>query len=76
MLHPAFFSYLKLMKRFCLNFIHISFISATAFEESILGPLIEFFFGFPGGSDSKESACNVGDLGSVPGVGKIPWRRE
>ena len=24
-----------------------------------------FFFGFPGGS---ESACNVGDLGSVPGL--------
>ena len=22
---------------------------------------------FPGGSDGKESACNVGDLGSVPG---------
>ena len=58
------------MKRFCLNFIHISFISATAFEESILGPLIEFFFGFPGGSDSKESACNVGDLGSIPGLGR------
>ena len=24
----------------------------------------------------KESACNVGDLGLIPGVGKIPWRRE
>ena len=23
---------------------------------------------FPGGSDGKESACNVGDLGSVPGL--------
>ena len=32
---------------------------------------------FPGGSDSKESACNAGDLGLIPGlVGKIPWRRE
>ena len=30
------------------------------------------FLGFPGGSDSKESACNVGDLGSVPGVGRSP----
>ena len=28
--------------------------------------------GFPGGSDSKESACNVGDLGSVPGLGRSP----
>ena len=31
---------------------------------------------FPGGSDSKESACNAGDLGSVPGLRKIPWRSE
>ena len=28
--------------------------------------------GFPGGSDSKESACNEGDLGSIPGLGKSP----
>ena len=28
------------------------------------------------GSDSKESTCNVGDLDSIPGLGKIPWRRE
>ena len=26
--------------------------------------------GFPGGSAGKESACNVGDLGSVPGLGR------
>ena len=26
--------------------------------------------GFPGGSDSKESACNVGDLGSIPELGR------
>ena len=30
------------------------------------------FLGFPGGLDSKESACNVGDLGSMPGVGRSP----
>ena len=38
--------------------------------------------GFPGGSDGKESACNAGDPGSIPGLGrslgeghlpKIPW---
>ena len=28
--------------------------------------------GFPGGSDSKESACSVGDLGSIPGLGRSP----
>ena len=26
--------------------------------------------GFPGGTGCKESACNVGDLGSIPGLGK------
>ena len=28
--------------------------------------------GFPGGSDGKESACNVGDLCSIPGWGRSP----
>ena len=27
---------------------------------------------FPGSSDSKASACNVGDPGSIPGLGKFP----
>ena len=31
---------------------------------------------FSCGSSGKESACNVGDLGSVPGLGRFPWRRE
>ena len=30
---------------------------------------IKISMGFPGGSDSKESACNTGDLGSIPGLG-------
>ena len=28
--------------------------------------------GFPGGSVSKESACNAGDLGLIPGLGGSP----
>ena len=28
--------------------------------------------GFPGSSDGKASACNVGDLGSIPGLGSSP----
>ena len=40
--------------------------------------------GFPEGSACKEPACNAGDLGSIPGLGKFPgegnqkisWRRE
>ena len=27
---------------------------------------------FPGGSDGKESACNEGDLGSIPGSARSP----
>ena len=28
--------------------------------------------GFPGGSDGKEPACNGGDLGLIPGLGRSP----
>ena len=28
--------------------------------------------GFPGGSDCKESACNAGDQGLIPGLGRSP----
>ena len=31
-----------------------------------------FGYIFPGGSDGKESACNVGDPGSIPGLGRLP----
>ena len=36
------------------------------------GDLPLYLMGFPGGSDGKESACNVGDLGSIPGLGRFP----
>ena len=29
-------------------------------------------WGFPGGSAGKESTCRVGDLGSIPGLGRSP----
>ena len=28
----------------------------------------QFYLGFPGGSDGKESACNAEDAGSIPGL--------
>ena len=31
-----------------------------------------YLLGFSGGSDSKESACNAGDLGSIRGLGRSP----
>ena len=32
--------------------------------------------GFPGGSEVKVSACNAGDLGSIPGSGRSPGERN
>ena len=36
------------------------------------GLSIQVNIGFPGGSAGKESACNAGDLGSIPGLGRSP----
>ena len=33
-----------------------------------------YIYGFPCGSDSKEFACNVGDLGSIPVSGRFPGK--
>ena len=30
--------------------------------------------GFPGSSDGKKSACNAGDSGSIPGLGRPPGK--
>ena len=39
-----------------------------------MGLISQLYFAtlFLGGSDGKESACNVGDPGSVPGSGRCP----
>ena len=31
---------------------------------------------FPGDLDGKESACNVGELGLIPGLGRSPGERK
>ena len=46
----------------CLYFLHF---------QNLL-TLKRVLWGFPDGSAGKESACNVGDLGSVPGLGRSP----
>ena len=43
-------------------------LKGYATHSSILG----FQYKFAG----RESTCNVGDLGSIPGLGRFPWRRE
>ena len=41
----------------------------------ILTSLLLHFWGFPGGSEVKASACNAGDLGSIPGSGRSRRRK-
>ena len=38
----------------------------------ILGCALIIIMVFPGASYSEESACNVGDQGSIPGLGRSP----
>ena len=38
--------------------------------ERLTGEYREYYSGFPGGSDSKEPACNVGDPGLISGLGR------
>ena len=35
-----------------------------------------FALGFLGSSTGKESTCNAGDPGSIPGLESFPWRRD
>ena len=45
----------------------------TGFSEPVPPfPILIVTWGFPGGSEVKASACNVGDLGSIPGSGRSP----
>ena len=43
-------------------------------QTQLSGWTITKYMGSSGGSDSKESACNAGDLGSLPGWGRSPGR--
>ena len=51
--------------------VFIMFKRATA-QSIIQSKQTRPLLGFPGGSAGKESACNVGDLGSIPGLGRSP----
>ena len=39
---------------------------------TVVPSLCIVWWGFPGGSDVKESPCNAGDLGLIPGLGRYP----
>ena len=48
--------------------------SLTCYSQNVYAYIL--YTGFPGGSDSKESAGNAGDLGSIPGLGRSPGGRH
>ena len=52
------------------------FLEPSNFFGKKIDEFYRYFEGFPGGSGGKASAYNVGDLGSHPWFGKIPWRRK
>ena len=63
----------------CMYMLHISFginnIFANFKKKTIILYFIEGLYlpqDFPGGSDSKESTYNAGDLDSIPGLGRAP----
>ena len=57
--------------------IHITCILVNGFKLFLLKvgqklPLSSGSWASPGGSDGKESTCNAGDPGSIPGLGRSP----
>ena len=52
--------------------INILVGSSSFYELSFYYHHLIWHLGFPGDLDSKESACNVGDLGLTPGLGRSP----
>ena len=57
---------LALLELWACNLHSLCFLKLNSLQPSV------FLLGFPGGSDSKESTCNAGDLGSIPGLGRSP----
>ena len=53
-----------------------SWVQSLGWEDSLkkgmAGYPLLYSWGFPGGSDGKESACKVGDLGLILGLGRSP----
>ena len=80
------FPHLNFLRALCISTVYLSPICSVQFRGfSIFTDLYEQYHnwrtfltitGFPDSSVGKQSACNAGDLGSIPGFGKIPWRRE
>ena len=77
--------YTKVINMQCSIFIHCFetcfsfnsiywklFNTGTQKVSSLLITFLNLCMGFSGSSDGKASACNVGDLGLIPGLGRSP----
>ena len=51
-------------------------LSYSGLDNSMDWLLTPVFLGFPCRSAGKESVCNVGDLGLIPGLGRSPGERK
>ena len=59
------------MCRACLSQMHTEPLTERTQTRRLPITIINSGFSFPGGSDRKESACNAGDRGSIPGWGNL-----
>ena len=57
------------------HFIYVLVICMSSLEKYLFWPLTHFF-GCSGSSHGKESACNGGDMGLIPGLGGSPGEGE
>ena len=54
----------------------VSFIKVMDLDMKISKRICRLLIRSPGGSEGKESACNAGDLCSIPGSGRSPGERN
>ena len=68
--------YVSVWTKYCDSMKFPSGVNAAGPKATLWKPLIwrhlSLFLSFPGDSDSKESAHNAGDMGSIPGSGRSP----
>ena len=77
MLCIIFYLYFSATFVFLLGFLQTTYCCVLFFFLNLVWQLaFSWVFWLPCGSAGKESACNAGDLGFDPWVGKIPLRRE
>ena len=70
LISPCFLQHKSHLNSDHLHHIIMLFQSPKFSKLFFICPL--FTLGFPGGSAGKESTCNTGDLGSIPGLGRSP----